>query len=158
MKTRYSLFFSALLVVAVLGFSACQCNKSTQVLNEQESMYDLNQTVELIQSIAKEKGWTVPIVHDMQANMEKAGITVLPAKIIELCHGKYASEILLSDTDRNNLALLPCRVAVYEKEDGKTYVSWMNFEQFSKSEHGKSLPVFATATQGMQMILDEVVK
>ncbi|MCA1745841.1 MAG: DUF302 domain-containing protein [Bacteroidales bacterium] len=94
----------------------------------------------------------------MQANMLKAGVEVAPAKIIELCHGGRAKEILTSDNDRFNMSMLPCRVSVYEKEDGLTYISWTNYDQFSQLEHGVSLNVFRQVASDYDEIITPLLK
>jgi Uncharacterized conserved protein len=55
--------------------------------------------------------------------MKNNSFHVLPVKVIELCNPKYSSQILLNSDVRMYSALMPCRISVYEKEDGKTYLS-----------------------------------
>jgi uncharacterized protein (DUF302 family) len=155
MKTK--ILFLVLLSI-VLGISSCQPKNNTSILSERESRFDFEQTVEQLQTNAAHLGYVVPIVHDMQANMLKAGVEVAPAKIIELCHGVRAREILTSDVDRFNMAMLPCRLAVYEKEDGLTYISWTNYEQFSQLEHGVSLDVFRQVASDYDEIIAPLIK
>ncbi|GAO29625.1 hypothetical protein JCM15548_11834 [Geofilum rubicundum JCM 15548] len=142
----------------MLGLSSCQPQNETTILSERESRLDFEQTVEQLQANAAELGYVVPIVHDMQANMLKAGVEVAPAKIIELCHGGRAKEILTSDYDRFNMSMLPCRVAVYEKEDGLTYISWTNYDQFSQLEHGVSMAVFRQVADDYDEIITPLLK
>jgi uncharacterized protein (DUF302 family) len=155
MKTKISfLVFLSIL----LGITSCQPTNETSILSERESRFDFEQTVAQLQANAAELGYVVPIVHDMQANMLKAGVEVAPAKIIELCHGGRAKEILTSDNDRFNMSMLPCRVAVYEKEDGLTYISWTNYDQFSQLEHGVSLNVFRQVASDYDEIMTPLLK
>ena len=138
--------------------AACTPTNDTAILVERESNFTMEETLERIQNAAGELGYTVPIVHDMQGNMARNGIEVLPAQIMELCHGARAYEILKSDKDRYNQAMLPCRVAVYEKEDGKTYVSWTNYAHFSQLEHGISMEVFRQVGSDYDEIMQGIVK
>lgn len=155
MKTKISLM---VLLSILLGITSCQPTNDTSILSERESRFDFDQTVEQLQTNAAHLGYVVPIVHDMQANMLKAGVEVAPAKIIELCHGGRAKEILTSDNDRFNMSMLPCRIAVYEKEDGLTYISWTNYDQFSQMEHGNSLNVFRQVASDYDEIITPLLK
>jgi uncharacterized protein (DUF302 family) len=47
-----------------------------------------------------------------------------PVEVIELCHPDYACQILKSGK-RSCLAMMPCSVAVYER-DGHVYVASLN--------------------------------
>jgi uncharacterized protein (DUF302 family) len=155
MKTKFSLMA---LLALMLGITSCQPQDETTILSERESRLSFEQTLEQLQANAKELGYVVPIVHDMQANMLKAGAEVAPAKIIELCHGGRAKVILTNDYDRFNMAMLPCRVAVYEKEDGLTYISWPNYDKFSQLEHGVSMAVFRQMADDFDEIINPLLK
>lgn len=155
MKTK---ILSMVFLSILLGITSCQPTNDTAILSERESRFDFEQTVEQLQANAAKLGYVVPIVHDMQANMRKAGVEVAPAKIIELCHGGRAKEILTNDNDRFNMTMLPCRVAVYQKEDGLTYISWTNYDQFSQLEHGVSLNVFRQVASDYEEILAPILK
>ena len=49
----------------------------------------------LIESV-KKHGWKMPMVHDLQKSMSKAGHSVKPVKVFEICKVEHASEILKS--------------------------------------------------------------
>lgn len=90
---------------------------------EKKSKYDFETTVETINQSAIETSWKVSAIHDMQANMANAGKDVLPAKVLELCKPSISYNILNSDSDRLITALMPCRISIYKKHDGSTYIS-----------------------------------
>lgn len=101
------------------------------VMIESQSLYDFDKTVELLSQTIVEKGWKITATHNLQETMKKNGKEVLPVKVIELCNPDHAYQILSKDTQRDISAMLPCRVSVYEKEDGQTYVSRMNAPAFA---------------------------
>lgn len=43
-----------------------------------------------------------------------------------LCNSAYAAEMISGESDRRISAVLPCTFSVYEKKDGKTYLSRLN--------------------------------
>lgn len=96
------------------------------MMEEKPTKYSFEQSVDIFQETAIAKGWKIPTVHDMQKTMHNFGKDVRSAKVFELCHPEHAYEILSRDNERIVMSMMPCRVAIYEKTDGKTYISWMN--------------------------------
>ena len=93
---------------------------------EVQSRYDFDQTVSKLTETIEKNKWKVLITHDLQQSLHKNGYEVLPVKVIELCNPHHSSQILSRDTERIYANLMPCRISVYDKSDGKTYVSLMN--------------------------------
>jgi len=123
---------------------------------EKESRYDFETTVEKIRNTASESGWVLPGDHDMQATLKKGGKDVLPSTIVVLCNGKYAYQLLSQDETRKVQTLLPCRVAVYEKTDGNTYVSWTNYESKGKDFGKEAAEVLKEVSAGLKEITSVV--
>ncbi len=96
------------------------------MLIEDESKYGFEETVNKFESEVEKAGWKMPQVHDLQATLLKHGQDVKAVKVFELCHPDHAGRILEKDNERIVSSMMPCRVAVYEKSDGKVYVSRMN--------------------------------
>ncbi len=90
---------------------------------ESKSKYAFDETVEKLSNIIVEAGWRVTHTHDLKETMRKNGFDVLPAKVIELCNPGYAYRILSADELRIYGNMMPCRISVHEKADGKTYVT-----------------------------------
>lgn len=122
-----------------------------------ESKFDFNQTVETITQSAKDNKWSMPHLYDLQATMKKHGFSVKPVKVFSLCKPEHAYQILNSEDERIVSALMPCRVAVYEK-GGKTYVSMLNSGLFSKFMGKKVSTVMGAASNENEVILSSVVK
>ena len=90
---------------------------------EYQSKYSFEETIEILAETITNEGWKISIIHDLQQIMKNNSFHVLPVKVIELCNPKYSSQILLNSNVRMYSALMPCRISVYEKDDGKTYLS-----------------------------------
>lgn len=112
---------------------------------EYESKYSMDETIEILSETITNGGWKISIVHDLQETLRKNSIQVLPMKVIELCNPKYSSQILGVDDLRIYSSLMPCRISVYEKEDGKTYLSTMDAKQMSEQIGGLVQKVMAEA-------------
>lgn len=97
-----------------------------QMFFENLSSYDFDTTVSKLSDVIGENGWKVIFIHDLQETMRKNGKDVLKVKVIELCKPDYAYQILSKDDLRIYANMMPCRISIYEKADGKTYVSRLN--------------------------------
>jgi len=93
---------------------------------EQASHFGMDKTVETILQAAEIKGWSNPATHDLQQSLAKAGKHVKPVKVIEICKPEYSGKMLELNEERIISVMMPCRISIYEKNDGKTYVSILN--------------------------------
>jgi uncharacterized protein (DUF302 family) len=100
--------------------------KPNQFIIEETSLYDFNNTVEKLVAEAERREWKVPFVHDLQQSLAKSGKTVNPVKVIEICKPEYSGKMLELNDERIVSVMMPCRISVYEKEDGKTYIALIN--------------------------------
>lgn len=107
------------------------CKAPSMMLLENQSRMDFNKTVDSLEQSAKNHGWSVPTVHNLQKSMEKAGYEVNEIKVLALCNPEHAVKILMGDEERIVSNMMPCRVAVYVKSDGKTYISRMHSKRMS---------------------------
>ncbi len=98
----------------------------TQIVIESKSRFGFDKTVEMLVAEAEGREWKVPAVHDLQQSLAKAGKTVKPVKVIEICKPEYSGQMLELNHERIISVMMPCRISVYEKDDGLTYVSMIN--------------------------------
>lgn len=98
----------------------------TQIVVEHQSRYDFEKTVEMLVANAEKREWKVPAVHDLQQSLAKSGKAVRPVKVIEICKPQYSGQMLELNHERIISVMMPCRISVYEKEDGLTYISLIN--------------------------------
>jgi len=125
---------------------------------ENESKYNFTETVEKLIVEIEKKGWKVSAIHDLKETLKKNGTEVLPVKVFALCHPKHSSKILLKDDERIISSLMPCRVSVYEKSNGKTYVSRMNSGILAKSFGGVVEEVMTASAKEVEDILFSLIK
>lgn len=124
---------------------------------ESESKYDFEKTAELITSGASENAWAMPHQYDLQMTMKKHGFEVRPVTVFSVCNPVLANQILGSNNERVVSAMMPCRIALYQKNDGKTYVSRMNANLMSKLMSGKTRKVMSEAGAGSEKILEQII-
>lgn len=128
-----------------------------QMFVVKESKLSFEDTVVAIEKSAKEHQWSLPHQYDLQATMKKHGFDVNPVKVFSLCKPEHAYQILSDNNIRNVSALMPCRIAVYEK-DGKAYVSMLNSGFFSKFLGKKVKTVMGAASTENELLLTPFVK
>jgi uncharacterized protein (DUF302 family) len=93
---------------------------------ENQSKFGFEKTVELLCSEAEKNQWKVPFIHDLQASLAKSGKSVRPVKVIEICKPEYSGKMLELNDERIISVMMPCRISVYEKEDGLIYIGLIN--------------------------------
>lgn len=98
------------------------------MFTERPSAYGMEETVARIQhNIEKAgNGWALSGLRNPAKAVEKDGGNVLPVLMIEACSTKYSKPILKEDTVRFLSILMPCKISVYKKNDGKVYIGTMN--------------------------------
>jgi uncharacterized protein (DUF302 family) len=123
-----------------------------------ESKYDFNQSIEILTGTTKNNHWKMPHEYDLQQIMANNGFTVRPVKVFSICKPDIAVRILGDDKHRHISAMMPCRIAVYEKADGKTYISRINAKLFARLLSGQATAIMGDAGEGSENILKALVK
>lgn len=124
---------------------------------ELESKYSFDQTITELEKSAIENKWSIPHKYDLQATLHGKGYNVAPVHVFSLCKPEHAYEILNKNKERLVSSLMPCRVAVYEK-NGKTYISMLNSGLFSKFMGKNVRKVMGEASAENQKILKPISK
>ena len=146
------------LVIVLLMTSISAFAQKEEMFLESESRFKFDETVKVLEETITGNGWKVLIIHDLQASMKKAGKEVLPVKVFEVCNPKHSFRLLSEDDKRIYSSLMPCRFSVYEKADGKVYVSRMNSILLSKQIGGLVEEVMTDATNETEVFLKAVLK
>lgn len=115
---------------------------SSEVILETASPLGFEETIAKIKSNAKALGWKVPKkwAKNFQRNLKRVTkVDIGRNLVIEMCEPYAAVELLIHDKYKKFLSMMPCSVAVYEKSDGKVYISMMNMRLLSKMFPGKEV-------------------
>ncbi|TVR67706.1 MAG: DUF302 domain-containing protein [Spirochaetaceae bacterium] len=124
---------------------------------EDESPHSFLETVNVFEDAVSEAGWSVLQVHDMQSILAAHGHDVEAVRIYELCSSRYSAEILKEDDARLISPLMPCRVSIYEKSDGTTYIARMNSILMAKPFGGVIARVMDQAAVDTEQVIDAVL-
>ena len=122
-----------------------------------ESKHSFHETVEAIEKSASELNWGMPHKYDLQATLKGKGFEVKPVQVISLCKPNHANQVLSQDSERHISAILPCRIAVYEK-GGKTYISYLNAGFLSNVMSKKVKPVMGQVGAELEVVIRQIVK
>ena len=124
---------------------------------ESQSRYDFNETVDRLMDIVDESSWGILNYHDMQQVKANLGYEVLPVKVFDLCSGQYSYEILREDDERIVTPMMPCRISIYEKSDGNTYIGRMNSGLVARLFGGIINDVMQKATAESEELLEPLL-
>jgi uncharacterized protein (DUF302 family) len=117
-------FFAGIVVVALLVYNFA----GSLMFREIPSPFSVEETVARIQQNIQNagNGWSLSGLRNAAKPIEADGGNVLPVLMIEACSTKYSGPILKDDSIRFLSNLMPCKISVYKKSDGKTYIGMMN--------------------------------
>lgn len=158
MKAKIITGITALIAGALLmGFIGFYSLPGLMML-EDETKYDFETTVQVFEDKVNEAGWSILVTHDMQETLKGHGHDVKSVKIFELCSSKYSAEILKLDDERIVSPLMPCRVAIYEKSNGKTYIARMDSELLARPFGGVINEVMQQAASEIEDVIVQVIR
>jgi len=127
------------------------------MFKESKSHLDFDNTVGKIENAVTDKGWKIPAVHDLQATMKKFEKDVRPVKVFEICHPDHSYNILARNDERMVSNMMPCRISVYEKEDGSIWISRMNSGIVAKPMTKVIRETMSLAADDVEMVIAEVL-
>jgi uncharacterized protein (DUF302 family) len=131
--------------------------KTNNVIIEQVSPFDVATTVEKLVAAATLKNWQNPAVHNLQQSLAKAGKEVRPVQVVEICKPEYSGVMLEKSDERIVSVMMPCRISVYQKEDGKTYVALLNMAEMVTGFSPVAVEAISGATKESIDIVESVV-
>ncbi len=113
---------------------------------ERKSRFNFEETVEKLMAEAKRREWNIPAIHDLKQSLAKSGKTVKPVQVIEICKPAYSGQMLELNDERIMSVMMPCRISVYLKDDGKTYVALVNGSEMASGQPEKIARIMKAAS------------
>ena len=117
-------FIVGIVFTGVLGWNMM----GGMMFNERVSPFGLEETVARIQQNieATGKGWALAGLRFPTKAVQADGGNALPVIMVEACSTKYSGPILNEDSVKFLSILMPCKISIYKKNDGKVYIGTMN--------------------------------
>jgi uncharacterized protein (DUF302 family) len=131
--------------------------ETNQMIIEKVSPWDFEKTVQLLTDAAVKKNWNIPATHDLQQSLAKAGKAVSSVKVLEVCKPEYSGKMLEKNDERIVSVMMPCRISIYLKENGKTYVALINGAKLVAGMTESVREVMIAAADEVNEIVDSVI-
>jgi uncharacterized protein (DUF302 family) len=129
------------------------------MIQEMESQYDLETTVNKLEGNVYSNGWEVTSELDIQEKLANSGYeNFLRMKVIEICKAEFTYTIFQEENNKKIAGIMPGRFAVYELENGKVMISMMNTGLLSKVFGGLIQHVMGKAAAEEMLMLKDMVK
>lgn len=157
MKKEFSFLIGGILIGAIVAATILFYSSPGLILKEGVSKYAFEESLEKLQAEVTAGGWKIPTKHDLQATLLKNGKEeVNKVVVMEICNPDLAEKILKTDNERIVANMMPCRIAVYEKSDGKTYYSIMNSALLAKPMGKVAREQMKLASKDMEKFLEAI--
>lgn len=127
-----------------------------QLFFESKSRYSFDETVSKLNGIILEGGWKVLHQHDLQEIMKKNGKEINSVHVIELCKPDYAYRLLSVDETLIYSNMLPCRISLYKKTDGSTYLSRLNPTMIAAQAGGMVQEVMTASYNDIERFIEKL--
>lgn len=131
---------------------------STKFIIEKSSNHVFDKTVDLLVAEAKRREWNIPAIHDLQQSLAKSGKIVKPVRVIEICKPEYSGQMLELNDERIMSVMMPCRISVYIKDDGKTYISLIAGSNLAAGQPEKIAKIMKAASDETMEIVRSALK
>jgi len=128
------------------------------MFREDNNNMDFDETVAALEKAIDARGWKTPVIHDLQATMLKFGKEVRSVKVLEICHPDHSYQILNRSEEKIVSSMMPCRISVYEKEDGSVWISRMNSGFLAKPMAPVIRKTMSAAAADVEEIIAEVMQ
>ena len=128
------------------------------MFREDNNTKDFESTVSNLEKVIEARGWKTPVVHDLQATMLTFGKEVRSVKVLEICHPDLSYQILSQSEEKIVSSMMPCRISVYEKEDGSVWISRMNSGFLAKPMSPVIRKTMSAAAADVEEIIAEVMQ
>jgi uncharacterized protein (DUF302 family) len=113
------------------------------MVKETSSPLGYEETIVQIQNNVTNAGWKVSALMRLDKSLAMEGKAVLPVASFKICQPDHAEALLQDDAARFLSVMMPCSIAVYEKADGKTYISTLDAALMGRIFGGTAQKVMA---------------
>lgn len=158
MKGMITGIIIGLVAGVIIGLLVAFFVSPSLMFREDRYQKDFDTTVAELEKVVLAKGWKIPQVHDLQATMKKFGKDVRSVKVLEICHPDHSYEILSRNEEKIVSSMMPCRISVYEKEDGSVWISRMNSGFLAKPMSPVVRKTMSAAAADVEEIIAEVME
>lgn len=155
---NFTFILTGIIIGGLMVFLINYTKETPKYFIESQSKYSFDETVAQFEaSVSEIEGWKILHTYNLQQSMEKHGYKVMPVKVFSLCNPDYSSKILFSNQERVISSMMPCRVSIYVKTDGNTYISTMNSTNMAAQIGGLVNDVMSKASADVNSIINDLL-
>ena len=129
-----------------------------EMILENKSLYDFDETVDRLKENVAYAGWSVVGEFDYQEILGERGYEIENIKILAVCSGQHSAAILQHDDARMVSPLMPCRIAVYEKSEGNTYIAQLNSGEIAQPFGGIIAETMMLVAEETSAIVQDLIQ
>ena len=140
----------------VLLLAGMACLAEAADLVKKPSQKGVQETMDKLEAVVRDKGLTVFNRIDHQANARKAGLEQPAAQVLIFGNPKIGTAIMTQDPAAG--LDLPLRVLVYQDKEGKTWISYHDPQALKQSYGVAGVPAVDKVTKALMGITDAAAK
>jgi len=143
-------------VFFILSLAALTCLAEAADLVKKPSQKGVQETMDKLEAVVREKGLTVFNRIDHQENARKAGLEQPAAQVLIFGSPKIGTAIMSQDPAAG--LDLPLRVLVYQDNQGKTWISYHDPQALKESYQIAGNPAVDKVTKALMGITNAAAK
>ncbi len=146
MKRILYILIGVLLTLLAVYFTA-----PSMMINKKKSEFSFETTVAKIKENIEQEGWLLQGIKRIDKSVQKHGEnTNVKVALLEICHPKYAAQMINDKESTHISVMMPCTVSVYETAEGEVYIATMNIKPMAWMFGGKVKEVMGGAVYKAQ--------
>ncbi len=123
----------------------------SMMINKKKSEFSFEMTVAKIKENIEQEGWLLQGVKHIDKSVQKHGEnTNVKVALLEICHPKYAAQMINDKKSTHISVMMPCTISVYETAEGEVYIATMNIKPMAWLFGGKIQEVMGGAVYKAQ--------
>jgi uncharacterized protein (DUF302 family) len=120
-------FFIGLVLGLIIMAFMVKAMMPNMMFSTYKSKLDFDKTVFSLEESAKNNGWTIPNIRDLQQEyIEEGHDDMTKVKILYFCNSQGGYNILKDDDYKKMSVMMPMGVSVFETTDGQVRIAAMN--------------------------------
>ena len=126
MNKSLVIFIIGLIAGAAILYFAAVNILPAQMIETDKSKFGFETTVTAVEEKAIDSGWQIPGSYRLDKSLKKHGFDIKRVQVFSLCSPKHAFNVLNKDENKFVSSMMPCRLSIYETEEGEVYISKLN--------------------------------
>jgi uncharacterized protein (DUF302 family) len=136
-----------------------QAKLMSAMMTEMPSRFGFKETIAALQEAARKRGWEVGPAMDMQEVMLKAGQKgAKPFTMLPMCKKDLAESLLKAQVEKKAMPFAPCRMSVFEGDNGKIYIAKPNTELMAQLAEPTFAPLLKKFVEEEKALLANIVQ